>query len=187
MVVADPASLTRHFWKPSRRCPSRSISWKELPVVGSFFRQRRVAIGFDQSAPASLQRTKLLTPSVATAGIQGAANCNDRVRMYACRISLSIDEFCFSTRNFQPVETVWKCDSSERPAQRDADARLSTSRDFDDVVRALGRLLRTRSIERRPSHVNSAQRFGQLLHFSNLGSRGNDSLRSIPLHSVRKG
>jgi hypothetical protein len=50
------------------------MSWKELPVVGSFFRQRRVAIGFDQSAPASLQRTKLLTPSVATAGVQGAAH-----------------------------------------------------------------------------------------------------------------
>jgi hypothetical protein len=37
----------------SRRCPSQSIDWKELPATRSFFQWHRSAIGFDRSAPAS--------------------------------------------------------------------------------------------------------------------------------------
>jgi hypothetical protein len=49
----NPDILTRLVRKTSRRCPSRSSSWKALPAIRFFSQSRRSAIGFDRSTPAS--------------------------------------------------------------------------------------------------------------------------------------
>src|SRR5215475_10772843 len=58
---------------------------------------------FARSAPASYRRTKLLTPSVFSAGIQGLVNCNDRVQHYAGQQLVSMHCSCFSTRKLEAV------------------------------------------------------------------------------------
>jgi hypothetical protein len=55
------------------------------------------------------RRTKLLTPSVASAGVQTLVNHNDRFQRYAYQVLSSIRYFSFSTRIF----TV--CGNREQP------------------------------------------------------------------------
>src|SRR5262245_20122236 len=75
--------LTRLFRKTSFRCTKRSSSWKELPVpdFSSGNAERRL-VSFDRLQLPN-QRTKLLTPSVAFAGVQILVNYSDRVLRYA--------------------------------------------------------------------------------------------------------
>src|SRR5262249_16870322 len=96
------------FRKTSLRCPNRSSSWKLLPVpdFSSGNTDRRL-VSFDRLQLPN-QRTKLLTPSVASAGVQGLVNYNDRVLHYASRFFRSMHYFSFSTRIFTAVKKCGK-------------------------------------------------------------------------------
>ena len=86
------------------------VSKQQLEGATCFriFLPKTPTVDFDFSDRLQLpnRRTKLLTPSVAFAGVQTLVNHNDRVQHYACMNSASIHYFSFSTGIFMAVDIV---------------------------------------------------------------------------------